>query len=189
MKKSDCKRYQRPSKVEFVLDNLFAVELLIFPYTLLVFRKPTWTTIAGAVLISIVCATFAFVGCLYFSFPSRRSKEDICLNMLTIIGAISIVLYREWFPILDTIICLAIVGVIVWTFCFIKQQGNTVSRRTKRNIICFSRRIIAVLSIVLIIAVVGLRIRIFMDMLEDRNHFIRPIERQRVEFVNAEYNV
>ncbi len=189
MKKSDYRKVERPSKAEFILDNIFAVELLIFPFILLIFRKPTWTSIKGAVIISVTCSALAFVGCIYFSIPSKRSKADICLNMLTIIGATSIVLYSEWFPVLNIFVLLAAAGVIGCAFFSIKREGDEVSVRTKRRIVCYSRWGIAALSIVLIVAVLGLRIQIFKEITEEQNRIIQPIERQRIEPVNKEYNV
>lgn len=189
MKRRGYKGIESPSKVEFILDNLFAVELLIFPFILLIFRKPTWTSITGAVIISVICSVVAFVGCIYFSIQSKRSKADICLNMLTIIGVTSIVLYSEWFPVLNIFVLLAAAGVIGCAFYSIKREGDEVTVRTKRRIVCYSRWGIAAISVVLIVAVLGLRIQIFKEIIEEQNRLIQPIERQRIEYVNKEYNV
>ena len=189
MRTNDDKRLIRPSKTEFVLDNLFAVELLIFPYILLIFRKPTWTSMNGAVAISILCPAAALVGCLFLSFPSKRSGRDICWNMLTVIGVTAVVLYAEWFPGLVFVSALIMAVVICGSLWYINQTGRAVSKRMKRRILMYSRRIIAAVSIVLIVAAVCLRISIFKDTKEDNDDLTQQIERQKIEYVDLEYSV
>ncbi len=182
-------KIERPSKVEFVLDNLFAVELLIFPYIILVFRKPTWTSMNGSVIITVLCSIAALICCIIVSLPTRRGKREICLNMLTVIGVTALVLYAEWFPILNSIILLSTTSVIIWAIYRIKIEGATASKRSKRKIICFSRHIIAALSVVIIIAVLGHRVCIFKEIYEEKSRVTIPIERHRIEYVYGEYYV
>lgn len=181
-------KIKRPSKEEFILDNLFAVELLIFPYIILIFRKPTWASIKGSIIITVLCAIVVLISCIVFSFPSKRGKGDICLNMLTAIGGTALVLYAEWFPILNGIILLSVASVIAWAAYRIRREGETASRRSKRRIIAFSRQIIAFFSVVLIIVVLGLRVSIFKEICEEKIHVTKTMERQRIEYVYTEYN-
>ena len=78
------------------------------------------------------------INLLYYRLVANQErKKGNLLNMLTVIGVTALVLYAEWFPILNSIILLSATSVIVWAIYRIEIEGRQHPKDQKGKLYVF----------------------------------------------------